>query len=56
VLDLVMHFSGGDVRDILPDGVGGGDVLTLRLTGNLKPEFGSTPIRGEDVIVIVPRR
>ena len=32
------------------------DVLVLKLIGNLKEEFGGTPITGEDVIVILKKK
>ena len=32
-----------------------GDCMLLSLTGNLKEEFGSTPITGEDVVRIVEK-
>ena len=30
-----------------------GDVMVVTLTGYLKPQFGGTPIVGEDVVVII---
>lgn len=32
--------------------VNDGETLILPLTGNLREEFGGTPIKGEDVVVI----
>ena len=52
--DLVLKFTSKD----LVSGLGGAsalnndDVKVMQLTGNLKPEFGGTPIKGKDVVVI----
>jgi hypothetical protein len=53
-LDLVLHF---DIRAVVADlgNVVNGDVLVLKLTGNLSADFENTPIIGEDVVVIVKK-
>jgi hypothetical protein len=53
-VDLTLKFSAPEVAAILGD-VEDGDVLILQLTGNLKEEFGGTPILGEDVIRILSK-
>lgn len=50
--DMVLHFDDSAVAAALGP-LTGGQVVTLTLTGNLLPEFGGTPISGQDVIVIV---
>jgi hypothetical protein len=50
--DLAIKFEGPELAAAL-GGVGDGDVLVLSLEGNLKEEFGSTPIVGEDVVLII---
>jgi uncharacterized protein len=52
--DLVLHFSTQEIIAALGD-IADGDVLVLRLTGNLLADFGSTPIIGEDVVVILKK-
>jgi len=37
----------GDVND--------GDCVVVHLTGNLKEEYGGTPIAGEDVVLIIKK-
>ena len=49
--DLVLFFDDSAVSAALGT-VTNGQVLVLSLSGNLKPEFGGTPITGRDVIVI----
>lgn len=51
-LDLTLKFDTQEVVDAIGD-VEDGDVAVLTLTGNLKDEFGGTPIQGEDVVVIL---
>ena len=51
-LDLALKFDTQELVAAL-GGVVDGEVLVLHLTGNLKEEFGGTPIRGEDVVVIL---
>lgn len=51
--DMVLHFSDRAVSAALGPTTSG-QMLVLTLTGNLLPEFGSTPIAGQDVIFIVP--
>jgi hypothetical protein len=50
-LDLVLQFDAQAVVSALGLATDG-EVRVLKLTGKLKPGFGSTPILGEDVIVI----
>ena len=49
--DLVLIFSNQAVSAALGS-VTNGQVLVLTLTGNLLPQFGSTPITGQDVVVV----
>ncbi|GEM_PF-2504796 len=49
--DLLVFFSRAQVLAALGE-LADGQVLELRLTGNLKAEFGGAPIVGEDVVVI----
>ena len=51
-LDLVLKFDAPALVAAL-GAVADGQVLVLQLTGNLKPEFGGTAIRGEDVMIII---
>jgi hypothetical protein len=53
-MDLVFHFDTQELVAVLGE-VADGDVLVLQLTGNLKEEFGGTPIVGEDVVVILKK-
>jgi len=50
--DLVLFFSNPALSAAL-GGVSNGQVLVLTLTGNLLPQFGGTPIMGQDIVVIV---
>ncbi len=50
-MDLTLKFDTQEVVSALGD-VEDGDVLVLAVTGNLKEEFGGTPIQGEDVVII----
>ncbi len=50
-LDLTLKFGNQELVAALGP-VDDGDVLLLTLTGNLKAEFGGTPIEGQDVVVI----
>jgi hypothetical protein len=51
-LDFVLNFNRQEIIAALGD-VADGECVTLDLTGNLKEEFGGTPIMGEDVILIL---
>jgi hypothetical protein len=51
-LDLTLKFKTQDVVAVLSD-AGSGECRVLMLTGNLKEEFDSTPIEGEDVVLIL---
>lgn len=54
-LDLTLKFESAAVAAAILEAVGEaaeGDVVTLELTGALYEDFGSTPIAGEDVVVI----
>jgi hypothetical protein len=53
-MDLTLKFAVQEVVAALGE-VNDGDVLVLQLTGNLKEEYGSTPIVGEDVIWILEK-
>lgn len=49
--DLVLQFSSPAISTAL-GAVTNGQVLLLTLTGNLKTQFGGTPITGQDIVVI----
>jgi hypothetical protein len=53
-LDLTLKFRTQDLVDALGQVVCG-ECRVLTLTGNLKQESGSTPIEGEDVVLILGR-
>ncbi len=53
-MDLTLKFDLQEIVAALGD-VEDGDVLVLQLTGNLLPDFGGTPIVGEDVVVILKK-
>ena len=50
--DLALKFLAQDLVAALGD-PGHGECLVLTLTGNLKAEYGATPIEGEDVVAIL---
>ena len=52
--DLALKYDALELAAALGD-VNDGDVLVLPLTGNLKEEFGGTPIVGEDVVLIIKK-
>ncbi len=53
-LDLTLKFHAQEVIGKLGlDGLGPREVVTLILTGNLKAEYGGTPIQGQDCVVIL---
>ena len=52
--DLVLHFDNRAVSAALGR-VTDRQVLMLTLTGNLFPQFGGTPVRGQDVVVIISK-
>jgi hypothetical protein len=55
-LDLTLKFDNQAVMAALGAGTDG-EVRILRLTGSLLlPAFGSTPIAGEDVVVILKKK
>jgi len=54
-LDLTLKFDTQEVVAALGD-VNDGDIIVLKLTGNLKEEFDGTPIVGEDVVVILKKK
>ena len=51
--DMVVFFDNPSVGAALGN-VTSGDVLVLTLTGNLLPQFGGTPVTGQDVVIIRP--
>ena len=53
-LDLVLMFDAQELVAALGE-VSDGDVLVLHLHGNLKEEYGGTPIAGEDVVRIIKK-
>lgn len=50
--DLTVKFSNREVVESALLDATDGDSVTLELTGTLLPEFGGTPIGGEDVVVV----
>jgi hypothetical protein len=53
-LDLVVMFDTQELLAALGE-LSDGDVLLLHLTGNLMPDYGGTPIAGEDVVWIIKK-
>ena len=53
-IDLTLKFVAQEVVAALGE-VEDGECLKLELTGNLKEEFGGTPIAGQDVMVILKK-
>ena len=54
-LDLTFKFDNQEIVAVLGP-VTDKEVRVLKLTGNLKPEFGGIPIVGEDVVVILKKK
>lgn len=54
ILDIVFNFDRQEIVAALGS-VGDGDCLILRLTGDLKEEFGGISIEGEDVMAIIKK-
>lgn len=54
IKDLVVQFDPSDLVRVL--GLDDDEPTVLRLTGNLKAEFGGTAFAGEDVVVVKNRR
>lgn len=54
VMDLTLKFKKAEIVEAIGN-VEDGNVLVLTLTGNLKEEFGGTPIQGEDVVIILKK-
>jgi len=54
-LDLTLKFKSQEIIATL-DNTNDGDCIVVSLTGTLKKEFGSTPIVGEDVVVILKKK
>ena len=55
-LDLSLKFKTQEAKATLGlDAFNDRDVVVLSLTGNLKEEYGGTPIQGQDCIVILNR-
>jgi hypothetical protein len=53
--DLSLKFKTQEIVSALGD-VDDKDVVVLHLTGNLKEEFGGTPISGQDVVLIIKKK
>jgi hypothetical protein len=53
-LDLVVMFDTQELIAALGE-MHDGDVLVLHLTGNLMPNYGGTPIAGEDIVWIIKK-
>lgn len=54
-MDLTLKFDNQAIASVLGS-VTDGEVRVLKLTSNLKPEFGGIPIIGEDVVVIIKKK
>jgi hypothetical protein len=54
-MDFTLKSDAQEIAAALGD-VSDGDVIVLHLTGNLKEEFGGTPIAGEDVVRIIEKK
>jgi len=54
-LDLILKFDNQAIVAALGP-VTDKEVRVLKLTGNLKPEFGGIPIVGEDVVIILKKK
>jgi hypothetical protein len=54
-MDLSLKFDTQDVVDTLKMNEVLGTTLPLTLTGNLKEEFGGTPIKGEDCVWVLQK-
>jgi hypothetical protein len=50
-MDLTIKFKNQDLAAML-EGYQVGDVVPLAITGNLMEEYGGTPIRGQDCVVV----
>ncbi len=56
-LDLVLKFNQQDIAGAIGiNKVNDGETRVLKLSGNLKKEFGGSPIVGEDVVVIIKKK
>jgi hypothetical protein len=57
LLDLTLKFDSQEVVQAIEAALGRevlhGEVVTITVTGSLRDEFGGTPIRGEDVMVVL---
>ena len=49
--DLTLKFNKQEIVEVMGD-VQDGQLVVLKLSGNLKKEFGGTVIEGEDVVII----
>lgn len=54
-LDLTLKFNNQDIVGAIGM-VSDGEILVLKLSGNLKKEFGASPIVGEDIVVIIKKK
>ncbi len=54
-LDLTLKFDMQEIVPAIGEDVVDGEVIVLTLTGNLFEEFGGTPIKGEDVVIILKK-
>jgi len=55
IMDLTLKFDTQAIVSVL-GAVNDGDYVVLNLTGNLKEDFGGTPIEGEDVVRIIKKK
>lgn len=54
IIDLALRFDNQKIISSLGE-ISDGDVHLLELTGNLKKEFGGTPILGKDAVIIIKK-
>ena len=53
IMDLALKFGNQEVFNVLKLDELFGNTIPLTITGNLKEEFGGTPIRGEDCVKVL---
>jgi hypothetical protein len=51
-MDLTLKFDTKEIITAIGE-VSDGNCVLLQVTGNLKEEFGSIPIKGEDVVIVI---
>jgi hypothetical protein len=57
-MDMMLNFENRDIAaalELISGGLTDGEEILVTLTGNLLPEYGGTPIVGEDVVRIIKK-